>query len=315
MFLEGALPLRFADPEVFDQGNRLPVQHPSTCSGVKDKPLRGAFGILDPFRAFREAIRRRRDEERPFPLRTKNMVANHSGCDAITNATYYVLGLATMALIGLTEASKLTGKDKTTIHRAMKSGRLSFTLGDDGDRQIDPAELERVFPIKPQDGELEVAPRNRKKAGSNHAQIAQLTAQLEIERTKTAGLAERLADKDGVIDDLRQRLDREGEERRQAQARLTALLTDQRPKVSPPDVITMPPSPTPAGPTAQQDSSTGSSAPPAAASVQPVATAAEGEAAPRRVSPSPVPTDAPAETVASVPAKEMGWLRRMMGGK
>jgi hypothetical protein len=167
-----------------------------------------------------------------------------------------------MALIGLTEASKLTGKDKTTIHRAMKSGRLSFTVGDDGDRQIDPAELERVFLIKPQVGEPEVAPRNRKRAESNHVQIAQLTAQLEIERTKTAALEERLADKDGVIDDLRRRLDREGEERRQAQARLTALLTDQRPK-EPPDVIAMPP-PIPADSPARQDSPPMSSALPAA---------------------------------------------------
>ncbi|MBV8844135.1 MAG: hypothetical protein JO307_15110 [Bryobacterales bacterium] len=243
------------------------------------------------------------------------MVANHSGCDAITNATCYVGGLATMALIGLTEASKLTGKDKTTIHRAMKSGRLSFSVGDDGDRQIDPAELERVFPIKLQNWESEVAPRNRKKTGSNQTQIAQLSAQLEIERTKTAALEERLADKDGVIDDLRRRLDREGEERRQAQARLTALLTDQRPKISPPDVITMPPSPTPAGPTAQQDSSPGSSAPPAAVSIQPVVTTAEDETAPRHVSPASATTDAPAEAVAPVPAKETGWFRRMMGGK
>jgi hypothetical protein len=37
-------------------------------------------------------------------------------------------------------------------------------------------------------------------------------------------LRERLADKDSVIDDLRRRLDTEGEERR----KLTALLTDQR---------------------------------------------------------------------------------------
>ena len=43
-------------------------------------------------------------------------------------------------------------------------------------------------------------------------------------------LRERLADKDGVIDDLRQRLDTEAEERRRTQAQLTALLTDQRPK-------------------------------------------------------------------------------------
>jgi hypothetical protein len=31
-----------------------------------------AFRSLDPFRALREPDRRRRDEERPFPLRTKN---------------------------------------------------------------------------------------------------------------------------------------------------------------------------------------------------------------------------------------------------
>src|SRR5882757_3532986 len=35
-----------------------------------------AFRSLDPFRALREPVRRRRDEERPFPLRTKNWQRN-----------------------------------------------------------------------------------------------------------------------------------------------------------------------------------------------------------------------------------------------
>ena len=35
-----------------------------------------AFRSLDPFRALREPDRRRRDEERPFPLRTKNSQQN-----------------------------------------------------------------------------------------------------------------------------------------------------------------------------------------------------------------------------------------------
>src|ERR1700741_2063030 len=67
------------------------VHHRSACSGVKACPwleqgaLRNtstakrqaakpwlAFRSLDPFRALREPDRRRRDEERPFPLRTKN---------------------------------------------------------------------------------------------------------------------------------------------------------------------------------------------------------------------------------------------------
>ncbi len=43
----------------------------------------------------------------------------------------------------------------------------------------------------------------------------------------------RVADKDGVIDDLRTRLDAEGEERRRTQAQLTALLTDQSVKPEP----------------------------------------------------------------------------------
>ena len=50
--------------------------------------------------------------------------------------------------IGLSEAAKLTGRNQSTIHRAMKTGRLSFTVGDDGERRIDPAELDRVFGIK-----------------------------------------------------------------------------------------------------------------------------------------------------------------------
>src|SRR5262249_17913325 len=59
------------------------VHHPSACSGG-GKALRNtsaakaasrqallAFRSLDPFRALREPDRRRRDEEGPFPLRTK----------------------------------------------------------------------------------------------------------------------------------------------------------------------------------------------------------------------------------------------------
>jgi hypothetical protein len=61
----------------------LAVHPPAACSDVKalqntssaraasrQAPL--AFRSLDPFRALREPDRRRRDEERPIPLRTKN---------------------------------------------------------------------------------------------------------------------------------------------------------------------------------------------------------------------------------------------------
>ena len=65
--------------------------------------------------------------------------------------------------------------------------------------------------------------------------VLQATLQREIEL-----LRERLADKDAVIDDLRKRLDREGEERR----RLTAILTDQRAQA----IITPPPAVDPSAP-------------------------------------------------------------------
>jgi hypothetical protein len=51
-----------------------------------------------------------------------------------------------MAGIGLKEAAKLTGKNQSTIHRAMKNNKLAFTLDDSGQRLIDPAELDRCRP-------------------------------------------------------------------------------------------------------------------------------------------------------------------------
>jgi hypothetical protein len=52
-----------------------------------------------------------------------------------------------MAMLGLSEAARLVGRDGSTLHRAMASGRLSYTKDAAGKRQLDPAELERVFGI------------------------------------------------------------------------------------------------------------------------------------------------------------------------
>src|SRR4051794_8101403 len=47
--------------------------------------------------------------------------------------------------VGLTQAAKLTGKDPSTITRAVNSGKLSATHDADGARMFDIAELERVY--------------------------------------------------------------------------------------------------------------------------------------------------------------------------
>ena len=50
-----------------------------------------------------------------------------------------------MALLNLTAASRAVGVNRSTIARAVKSGRLSTTTNDTGERCIDTAELMRVF--------------------------------------------------------------------------------------------------------------------------------------------------------------------------
>jgi hypothetical protein len=50
-----------------------------------------------------------------------------------------------MAGLSLREAAQQTGSNKSTIWRAIKSGRLSATRLDDGGFSIDPSELFRVF--------------------------------------------------------------------------------------------------------------------------------------------------------------------------
>ena len=53
-----------------------------------------------------------------------------------------------MAMLNITQAARAAGVDRATIHRALKSGRLSATTDDTGARAVDTAELARVFPLR-----------------------------------------------------------------------------------------------------------------------------------------------------------------------
>ena len=115
----------------------------------------------------------------------------------------------------LGEAAKRPGLSKPTVQRAIKNGKLSALRNDDGSYSIDPADLERVY------GTLLLASDMKRDMKQDDTPVLSEALQVEV-----AALRERLADKDNVIDDLRRRLDAEGEERR----KLTAILTDQRTK-------------------------------------------------------------------------------------
>lgn len=53
----------------------------------------------------------------------------------------------TLSELSLTQAAKITGKSKSTISRAIKSGKISATRHNDGSYSINAAELSRVFHI------------------------------------------------------------------------------------------------------------------------------------------------------------------------
>lgn len=55
-----------------------------------------------------------------------------------------------MTTLTLGQAAKLAGVGKTTLTRAIKSGRLSADRRDDGSYRIDASELARVYAIKPE---------------------------------------------------------------------------------------------------------------------------------------------------------------------
>jgi len=53
-----------------------------------------------------------------------------------------------MAIVSISEAARLTGKTRATIHRHINTGKLSKTKNDTGNIGIDTSELIRVYDIK-----------------------------------------------------------------------------------------------------------------------------------------------------------------------
>ena len=105
-------------------------------------------------------------------------------------------------------AAKATGKAKSTILRAIKSGIISAQKSHDGSYEIDPSELHRVFEPKDAKQVLSNDTQPYEEQGTN------LRLRLDILE------AERQRERDqmqATIDDLRARLDRSDD-------RITALL-------------------------------------------------------------------------------------------
>lgn len=128
-----------------------------------------------------------------------------------------------MATVSMTKGAELAGVSKGTVSKAIKSGRLSYAEKTDNGYLIDTSELFRVFPPKKPEtvegSRLETANGN----GGNPASSTGLQREIQL-------LREQLQDRDSVVADLRHRLDKSEDERREAQARVIGLLTGPEPQ-------------------------------------------------------------------------------------
>ena len=131
----------------------------------------------------------------------------------------------------LSQAAEATGKNKATIQRAIKSGKISAPKNSSGAYEIDPAELHRVFDATAQRvaQHPNATTRNTNVTGRNSPdnnalqRIAELEKELAVAEERKNGLEGQLHHLSETVDDLRNRLD-------QSEGRVTALLSDQRPR-------------------------------------------------------------------------------------
>lgn len=79
-----------------------------------------------------------------------------------------------MAKVGAQRAAELTGKSKSTIQRAMNSGKISFEHDANGRRVIDVSELDRAYGLK----------QSQNDNKSVEEELEKASALLEMERMK-----------------------------------------------------------------------------------------------------------------------------------
>lgn len=121
-------------------------------------------------------------------------------------------------MYSLKQAADAVGRGKPAILKAIKSGRISAQKDSNGQWQIDPAELHRVYPVAVSGNGSDTALGERQEIPKETSAVV---AEVDL-------LRERLAEKDAQIADLRSERDRlltivE------TQAQQVKQLTDQRP--------------------------------------------------------------------------------------
>ena len=100
--------------------------------------------------------------------------------------------------LSLGQAAREAGVAKSTISKALSSGKLSYREKNSDGYKIDPAELFRVYPKTTKTDVDELSPNNWQ-SGQVDAETIPYSAKFEI---KLAGLKNLIAEKDRRIADL-----------------------------------------------------------------------------------------------------------------
>lgn len=142
--------------------------------------------------------------------------------------------------LSLTQAAKTARISKSTLSVAIQKGRLSAVSLPDGSYQIEPVELFRVFPPKPDTTGTEQGVRSAAEPPTNRVEHAttnpgsvskelDVSTEVAVLRLKVQMLEDQIARSDReretvleTVEDLRGRLDEEREERRALQRLLAA---------------------------------------------------------------------------------------------
>ena len=129
----------------------------------------------------------------------------------------------------LSEAAKATGKNKSTIQRAIKSGKISASKGESGAYEIAPSELHRVFSPSVTQPDVQHRQSNdtqRHKVTPNISHLERfldLEKELAVVQERAIGLEAQKDQMADTINDLRKRLD-------SSESRVTALLAAPKSK-------------------------------------------------------------------------------------
>lgn len=128
--------------------------------------------------------------------------------------------LRTLVQYTLSAAAKAVGKSKSTVHLAIKMGRLSASRTEAGTWLVDASELHRVFGLNVQDRPASDDPERPDERPST--ELAVLRSKVDLMEAQMTRMEDQLARERETTDDLRKRLDQEQEERRALQRQIAA---------------------------------------------------------------------------------------------